>query len=483
MQKRFEYYFFWLVGVASVSIGLLTIWRWRFWPSLDYPAWLYEGRVLGAWLTGHAPPGYTVSAHPVPNSTGIVILGLLNLILSPEISGKILLTICVILFFASLLFLLFIDSDSEARSFFVCTAAFFTFNWFFFEGNLNYSIGIALLLLYIGYELRRSNTNQDAPGEIWSALILCLIFFAHLLPYLAALIFTGLLVLLRERKFTVVVRRIAWLMLPSAALLIWYTLARVESGNVGVANSWSGWGLKFIETNFVTAFSGFYSFPPWNGHGLLETAGSLADILTCFAMAIVLIGAVVALLSDWRSIDPNDKALLVTAVILTGVFIAAPPNFGGLWRPGVRFLFPAGLLALGPMTRRWRWLLPYAGYVALLLVVLQSAYATATIGTAAAGLDRAYRQIQAAPESESCLAYKQLLVESLPKDRPAIFQRIVYVMPVVGELPYYFYLEHLQAVPDYSTGPLKYRSGKPLGLTDQVFCYPNQEYGLTPARP
>src|SRR5260370_41143085 len=85
VRPRYEYFLFWLVSAASVSIGLLTVWRWRFLPSLGYPAWLYEGHVLGAWLTGQAPPGYTVSPYPVPNSTRIAVLALLKLILGTDI--------------------------------------------------------------------------------------------------------------------------------------------------------------------------------------------------------------------------------------------------------------------------------------------------------------------------------------------------------------------------------------------------------------
>src|SRR5260370_10649978 len=104
---------------------------------------------------------------------------------------------------------------------------------------------------------------------------------------------------MRERKFPEGMRRIVRLILPSAALLIWYAIARVESGNVGVATSlWSGWGPKFIETEGVTAFSGVYSFPPWNGHGLLEVAGSLADILTCCLRVALAYGVVSALVCD-----------------------------------------------------------------------------------------------------------------------------------------------------------------------------------------
>lgn len=68
----------------------------RFVPAVDFPEWEYQGLILSRFIRGVSPAAYSIKPYPVPHSITAVLGALLNLVLSPEFSGKVVLkTACV----------------------------------------------------------------------------------------------------------------------------------------------------------------------------------------------------------------------------------------------------------------------------------------------------------------------------------------------------------------------------------------------------
>ena len=82
---------------ACLISALALIWSYRFLPIPDYPDWIFEGSIVTKLLRGQPLASYSFKHYPVPYSGTVAILGLLDLILAPEISGKLVLSLCVIL--------------------------------------------------------------------------------------------------------------------------------------------------------------------------------------------------------------------------------------------------------------------------------------------------------------------------------------------------------------------------------------------------
>lgn len=86
-----------IVSAVCIINALVLIWAHRFLPISDYPDWIFEGSVAAELLQGKALASYTFKNYPVPNAAAVALIGLLDLVLSPEVSGKVVLSLCVLL--------------------------------------------------------------------------------------------------------------------------------------------------------------------------------------------------------------------------------------------------------------------------------------------------------------------------------------------------------------------------------------------------
>jgi hypothetical protein len=459
----------WAVIVAALVTDCVVICTQRFPPSLDYPAWIYEGRIVAEALLGHRIDGYTFNLYPVPNTLALVVLGLLELIFKPETAGKFFMVVDSGLFCIGSLYLFSATATDAGLRVAACITALFTFGYYFFEGTLNYSFGLGLLFLYSGYLIRRCESENSLESVV-PAICLCIIFLTHLLPFLAAVAFTSFL-LVFHHGFTAGVRhflRTSWL---SIALLFWYVVARVGSNSLErQTNPWSDWSIKSLETSFVCAFSGFFRFPPWEASQLLNRVGSLSDLVMCVAAASVLVGTVRTLLAG-KEAEPTSRAMVATSLACVAFFIVSPVRFQEVFGPGGRFLIPAVWFALGQMLQSVK-KGTHAMLAALLLVLcLQTLYLSSIVPIAGAGLSTIYEGLAQLPDSRACDYYEQSVSDSWPKAKLAIAARMPYVEPIVSELPYYFYLrDFTQTPPDYSTSIMRYKAGVPIMSTSSIFC-------------
>jgi hypothetical protein len=419
--------------------------------------------------------GYTLRRYPIPNAISTFVLGLLDLYFTPITSGRLLLSASLILCVLGAIYLAAWRAPRPARLVVNVLALCYAFNAHIFRGNINYIIGAGVLYLYVGYILRKWPAANTAT-LVKCSLALSLIFAAHLLPYVLAVAVTFGIALSSDIP-TKALKRFCLVVAPTLILFGWYTLARTgPAGDHLLGSGWQGWSLKFLESRFVEAFSLFQLFPPW----LNEPAGAFSEFA---ALDALLIGAgLVILLSplailiklDWSDISAFDRVLLACGGACALVFVFAPVYFGDVWAPGERFLLPGFVLLLGPAIRTYRGSGSYGIFWALCLVVIvQGAYLQTRVSAAALGLERSYRELSATSSRDQfCKAYRADIMQTWPVGRLPLFRRMPYVMPLVSELPYYFYFagDDCLSAPGFSTGILKYRAGTEFSDKTQIFC-------------
>ena len=174
----------WHAYLAIVTLFLLNsiwfIWSHRFLPLGDYPDWLYQGFILSKFIRHSAPAAFSLKLYPIPYSTFTVVLGVLDLVLPPETSGKVLLTLMVFAFVLGSLY--FLTSLQVRETPLLYVPLVLCFNSFFFGGTCSYYLALGMLFFVCGYLLR---TGRAGNGAL-VAVMLVVLLMTHLLPYLAA---------------------------------------------------------------------------------------------------------------------------------------------------------------------------------------------------------------------------------------------------------------------------------------------------------
>lgn len=177
--------------VLLTSAALLPLVLLRHMVSIDGPSHLYGAYVLAH----HAMPLYQAYYHidlfPTPNvATELVLAGLFR-VLSPGTAEKVLVGGYVVLLCAGLRYA--VRSVSPAARWLSYLAFPLVYQHLLYFGFYNFSFGLALSLFAAGSAVRYRGRWTPRRGLVL-ATFLVLTYFAHLLPLLMALLFTGVLV-------------------------------------------------------------------------------------------------------------------------------------------------------------------------------------------------------------------------------------------------------------------------------------------------
>jgi hypothetical protein len=443
-----------VLGLVLLN-GIWFIWSHRFLPLTDYPDWLYEGYLLSRMMRGHPMPHFALKAYPVPNAWATVLLGGLDLAISPESAGKLVLTVVVVLFALSSIYLLKSLHASE-RSAFIYVPLLFVFNTFLFAGELSYLWGLIFFFGYCGYLIRRRKDLNSISGWFYFGTSL-VTFLAHLLPYMMAIGVTAIFALgERNPRF---VRKVTVAFAPTIAMTIWYAAARFNTEHLAATSLWVPWTVHMIAGSSLGSFSPFPEFLPWLGIDRpIMSAAAVLDLLT--AITIVGIWTMCALV--WIRGQRRDEIVLVAAAALAAGFLAGGSGSAGLVNPGERFLYPATWLALCWLGGAWQTgPFPRGAHLAraalCALLVAQAIFLDLYAGAAARGLEDLYAQLRAAPSRQAfCSTYEDYRRRSYGTSGRRGLDRFLPDHGTSARLPYYMYIEDRAVAPIFTSGIFKY---------------------------
>ncbi len=301
----------------------------------DYPDWLYQGYLFSAILRGTAPPGFHLAAYPVPNAVSTIIIGVGSFIFSPEVSGKIFLSLYILLFAGGSWYLLstFIRKGESSL---VVFPLLFMFNHPFFHGNVNYIFSLGILFFCSGYLLRVHEKSREPNTRIIAAVSL-LLFFSHGSAYIAWVVFVIVFLCVGTKKFLKPLLALT----PSLFLFLWYLVhgcivtGSVESPTLDLSP------VSLLKTKLFNAYiycsplPGFYPFTS-NDASVLTTISPVNPLL-CLVIAGI---GIYWLRAAWTS-TRTEKIVHITAAVYLLMFFFSPQRVAGMVRPGQRFLYPA----------------------------------------------------------------------------------------------------------------------------------------------
>ncbi len=338
------------------------IWIYRFIPLQDYPVWIYLGKMFSLLIRHQAPQCFSIILWPVPNAIQVVVLGGLDLFLNPETSGKIFLTLCVLLYMLGA-YRLIVSVSDRRDSPLLLVPLLYVFHRSILVGELAFSLGLAILLLSMAYIFSTSRPR------LWLVSVLSvLIFFSHGASFISWMIFLAVLAVFGRPRF----RPIPILVAASPSVLLmgiyWVVRHHPHAAEEGPALS-----IRLVASSKLTAasvlspvhfFSPFFRTDPNAIHwiAVLLNGGALVAAL----FVVIEWARRLRDRSEPASLDKRWRVCDATAISLLAAFLFVPfARITGISDINYRFILPMFLLMLasvagsgfGRKSERLRWAL------------------------------------------------------------------------------------------------------------------------------
>ena len=333
----------------ATAAWLTSIWVFRFLPMHDYPVWVYAGRILSQLMRHQAPWCYSVVHIPVPNTWFLGIIGLLDLVLPPEISAKILLSLSVVLYILGS-YRLFVAIAGRRDSPLLLLPLLYVFNRSVWVGEISYELSLGILFLALAYVV--SIRHRLQARDVWAiAGLSMVIFFSHAVALFCWLMFLTLLAVLDSRRFP---RFQTLLAMSPALLLLAYYVGHRGSSSTGLTLTWFG-GFLSSKLEFVSIFSPLHFFDPyyWTDPKALKLLATVFNLSVVAAVVTLSILWLASLRHRWGlgvSANDNPRAVVAAPLVFFIVYLLVP--FSVLTRVhdfNGRFLLPAFILILASL--------------------------------------------------------------------------------------------------------------------------------------
>jgi len=333
---------------------------------------------------------YDLNDDPVPNWFSHLIMAFLMLFLPPLIAEKMLLTIYIVLFVASILY--FLKSVGKEKMFFSLLAFPFIYNYLLHMGFYNFAFSFPLMFLTIGYWWKRRDRWLDWKLLVGLNLLLILLYFCHMVSQLLAIIAILLLALLHHRAKIYKTLALAVALIPSYLLPFYYVHTRgsQSSGSWASSDLWN----YFAKIGSLTSYD--------------VNEYSVGKALAILFAALILYTIV------WEKIGVADKRLRLTITLKDSFFLLAIVFFlfyfympdgmsGGGFITTRLNLYPFIIILPWLSARFWKPVKYFFGTVAIVLILIHLGFTTYYYKILNDGLDEYTSAIPLVGKNETIL--------------------------------------------------------------------------------
>lgn len=331
------------VGLAALLHPVLSSW---FFHTVDGPSHLYNAGALGDLLFGDADAlPWELNPIPVPNWTGHALMAVLLTFLDPLGALKVVHVLCLACLPLAMRLLASTRSGIPWTTHLILP---FTLNAVFMLGYFNFALALPMVLLVMWYWAKAERGTHGPWACLVLALLLVLLYFTHLLPFLFALAWLvwQLIAARLFRKASVdSTRTPAWMngplpwlaMVPSLLLYVWFLVATHEGGwaDADVSDRWAHWMRPFLMSD--------RAMERWAYAG------------ACICIALALFAG-----RRWSDLLAGLRRRVVSVIFLVamlGLFLVAPDQLGRGSDVLIRLsiLLHVLVIALLPTWRRSPW--------------------------------------------------------------------------------------------------------------------------------
>lgn len=341
------------VALGALLVGLLLTAREVY--LLDLPMWVYEGAALRAKVLGEAAGAaalYPLKPYPVPNSASQGMLALLVGPLGAAGAGKAVAAGVLALGLWAVYRLCVRLHGPEGVFRALVLAATVVVSASFWNGYLNFQLGLAVLALYGAVRARHGLAAR--PSAPVTAAFGVALFFCHSVPFLAFALGAGLEALGRRDA------RLVGALTPAALLSAAYVVGR-RGGEASVTEPFPDLATAVLYKGYTVLKLGpFVHFLRPDGRGTLDGAPLAYAAFAGGAVLVVAVLGGLLLRGAWRlraGDAPESRARFAVVGLALGLALLAlpvPPVWLSVVNLGERLLAVALLLlvAVVPMPRR-----------------------------------------------------------------------------------------------------------------------------------
>ncbi len=300
-------------------------------PLQDQMDWLVQAKIIAQPHDPAWAQDYDIAWRPVPNMLGEAAIGLLAKAVPIFRAAALAYAAYIVLFIAALAY--FLRADGRDRPFAELLGPMYAVNHFFLMGFFNFALGLAFVLLAVGW-LRRRGAAAKAGGWLCFAALATAIYLSHFLAF----VMLGIVCLVWAAwTFRADLRRwlpLALAFVPALVGLVWYVHAR--SGE-----------FKSVYAFHNLLYYIWFQVGPWapaSSYYPLTPNGAVWINATINALTILAVPLVVAVGALRRRFDRGQPWLYAAGLlILIGMIL--PSQLYEVVRPGQRFIFLGLLLA------------------------------------------------------------------------------------------------------------------------------------------
>ena len=312
----------WIFILALIALHILPIWIFKYFPTQDGPAHIYNSYVLRAFHSEESTllrEYFKLNLTLFPNWFSHVFMSALMYIFPPLVAAKIFLSIIIGLFPLSLFY--FLDSVHKGKNLYGFLGFLFSYHYLLHMGFYNFALSVPLYFFALGYFIKHKEDMGLKEVAILN-LFCILIYFCHILSF-ALLILS--LALVSITSFYRKPKRILGLllsMLPLYFIMANYLLS-TEVGQAGdhLNLRWERFGDWKAWEYFLSARSLIY----------FTTAHLIPTRIMSIMLGLLLVGTLYKRIRQKKIMSQDNQFLLIFG-IFTVLFFIMPWGMGtGAW--------------------------------------------------------------------------------------------------------------------------------------------------------
>jgi len=309
----------------------------------DYAQWVYSGFILNAKWHGAALPAYIIKSYPVPNSFVTVFIAAVGMIGDVVFASRILIALYIVVFAGLILAINRRTAPEQYLAISFVMLLTIVISSSFWNGYLNYQIGLMFFALHYYLELRRMNS------PFTECALSIAVFFSHAAVFAVFFLYAAYRHISEKR----IDLRLAAL-LPSAVLTLWFLYGHFaldsDMATVALASPIKGGLVTLVQYKAYT----FLKTGPFQNF-ILADGRSFLEGYTGLYYAMIAIGAVFMMLlflnilanacRQFRLKESRDRTLLFFAVVFAS-YVFFPPKMLQVVNIGERFMIVGWMFLL-----------------------------------------------------------------------------------------------------------------------------------------